>query len=139
MVHKFGLNPNYKPIRQKRRNYSVEILVAIREEVKKLLDTGFIREVQYSDWLSNVVLVKKSNGKWRMCIDFTDVNKAYPKDSFPLLMIDLLVDSTSRHKLLRFMDAYSDYNQILISLEDEEHTSFMTNQGTYCYRSYLLV
>ncbi|GMH13234.1 hypothetical protein Nepgr_015075 [Nepenthes gracilis] len=134
MVHKLGLDLDRKPVRQKRRNHSVEKLIAIREEVKKLLDAGFIREVQYPDWLSNVVLVKKNNGKWRMCVDFTDVNRACPKDSFPLPRIDLLVDSTAGHELLSFMDAYSGYNQIRMSPDDEEHTSFMTDQGTYCYR-----
>ena len=65
---------------------------------------GFIREVYYLDWLANGVLVKKANGKWRMCVDFTDLNKAYPKDSFPLPRINQLVDSTARHNLLTFMD-----------------------------------
>ena len=65
---------------------------------------GFIREVYYLNWLANNVLVKKANGKWRMCVDFTDLNKAYPKDSFPLPRINQLVDSTARHNLLTFMD-----------------------------------
>ena len=83
-----------------------------------MLIAGFIREVYYSKWLANVVLVKKANGKWRMCIDFTDLNKAYPKDSFPLPRIDQLVDSTAEHKLLTFMDAFSGYNQIKMAEED---------------------
>ena len=65
------------------------------EEVEKLLTTGLIREVYYLEWLANVVMVKKSNGKWRMCVDFTDLNHAFPKDSFPLPMINQLVDSTA--------------------------------------------
>ncbi|GMH31593.1 hypothetical protein Nepgr_033437 [Nepenthes gracilis] len=109
---KLGVDPRHKPVKQKHRNYSTEKLVAIREEVKKLLDAGFVREVQYSNWLANVVMVKNKNGKWRMCVDFTDLNKACPKDSFPLPRIDQLVDSTSSHELLSFMDAYSGYNQI---------------------------
>jgi hypothetical protein len=80
--------------------------------VQKLLQVGFIREVDYLELLSNVVLVKKSNEKWRMCVDFTDLNKACPKDSFPLPRMDLLVDSTSGHELLSFMDAFLGYNQI---------------------------
>ena len=63
------------------------------DEVTKLLAAGFIREVHYPERLTNVVLMKKANGKWRMCVDFTDLNKAYSKDSFPLLRIDQLVDS----------------------------------------------
>ena len=83
---------------------------AVIEEVTKLLIAGFIREVYYPDWLANVVLVKQANGKWRMCVDFTDLNKACLKDSFPLPRIDQFVDSTAGHKLLTFMDAFSRYN-----------------------------
>ena len=74
--------------------------------------TKFIREVYYPDWLANVVMVKKANGKWRMCVNFTDLNKACSEDNYPLLRIDQLVDSTAGHKLLNFMDAFSIYNQI---------------------------
>ena len=95
---------------------------------------GFIREVYYPEWLANVVLVKKANGKWRMCVDFTDLNKACPKDSFPLPRIDQLVDSTAGHKLLTFMDAFSRYNQIRMTEEDQKKTAFITSQGLYCYK-----
>ena len=80
------------------------------------------------------MLVKKSNGKWRLCIDFTDINKACPKDSFPLPRIDLIMDATAGHELLSFMDAFSGYNQISMDPNDQEKTSFVTAQGTYCYR-----
>ena len=76
------------------------------EEGEKLLEADFIREVFYPDWLVNMVMVKKSNGKWRMCVNFTDLNKACQKDSFPLLRIDQLVDSIAGHKLLSLMDAF---------------------------------
>ena len=99
-----------------------------------MLTAGFIREVYYSEWLANVVLVKKANGKWRMCVDFTDLNKAYPKDSFPLPRIDQLVNSTVGHKLLTFMDAFPGYNQIKMTEEDQEKTAFITSQGLYCYK-----
>ena len=79
-------------------------------------------------------MLKKSNGKWRTCVDFTDLNKACPKDSFPLPRIDQLVDSTDRHKLLSFMDSFSGYNQILMDEENQEKTSFVTSQGLYCYK-----
>ena len=91
---------------------------AISDEVEKLLATGFIREVYYSNWLANVVMVKKSNGKWRMCVDFIDLNKACPKDSFPLPQIDQLVDSTAGHSLLTFMNVFSCYNQIMMDEDD---------------------
>ena len=86
--------------------------------MEKLLEAGFIREVFYPEWLANVVMVKKNNDKWRMCVDFIDLNKACPKDSFPLPRIDQLVDSTVGHKLLSFMDALSGYNQIMMDEED---------------------
>ena len=79
-------------------------------------------------------MVKKSNGKWRMYVDFTDLNKACPKDSYPLPRIDTLVDSTTRHKLPSFMDAFSGYNQIKMNEEDQEKTSFITSQGLFCYK-----
>ena len=107
---------------------------AIKEEVHKLTLAKFIREVYYPDWLANVVIVKKANGKWRMCVDFTDLNKAFPKDSYPLPRIDQLVDSTAGHKLLSFMDAFSRHNQIRMDEVDQEKTSFVTSQGLFCYK-----
>ena len=80
------------------------------EEVEKILGASFIKEVFYPDWLASMVMVKKNNGKWRMCVDFINLNKACPKDSFPLPRIDHLVDLTARHKLLCFKDAFSGYN-----------------------------
>ena len=104
------------------------------EKVDKLLFANFIREVYYSEWLANVVMVKKSNGKWRMCVDFTDLNKACPKDIFPLPRIDQLVDSIAGHELLSFMDAFSGYNQIIMDKQDQEKTAFITSQGLHCYK-----
>uniref|UniRef100_A0A2N9HHU0 Uncharacterized protein n=1 Tax=Fagus sylvatica TaxID=28930 RepID=A0A2N9HHU0_FAGSY len=122
------------PVKQKRRVFAPERNNAIMEEVDKLLAANFIREVFYPDWLANVVMVKKSTGKWRMCVDFTDLNKACPKDSFPLPRIDQLVDSTAGHKLLTFMDAFSGYNQIVMDESDQEKTSFITSRGLFCYK-----
>ena len=90
--------------------------------------------MEYSEWLANVVLVKKANDKWRLYIDFTDVKFACPIDSSPLPRIDLIVDATAGHELLSFMDAFSGYNQMSMDPDDQENTSFITGQGTYCYR-----
>ena len=79
-------------------------------------------------------MVRKNNRKWRMCIDFTDLNRTCPKDNYPLPRINTLVDSTARHKLLSFMDAFSGYNQIKMKEEDQEKTSFVTSQGLFCYK-----
>ena len=118
-------------MRIKWRIFAPECNKAVTEKVEKLLEAGFIRKVFYPDWLANVVMVKKNNGKWRMCIDFTNLNKAYLKDSFPLPRIDRLGDSIASHKLLSFIDAFSGYNQIFMDKEDQEKTSFVTNQGFY--------
>ena len=107
---------------------------AIKEEVQKLTVVKFIRGVYYPNWLANVVIVKKANGKWRMCVNFTNLNKAYPKDSYPLPCIDQLVDSTAGHRLLSFMDAFSRYNQIRMDKADQEKTSFITSQDLFCYK-----
>jgi hypothetical protein len=100
--HRLNVNPNCRPVKQRRRTFTLERNQAIADEVKKLLEAGFIREVDYPEWLANVVLVKKASGKWRMCVDFTDLNKACPKDCFPLPRIDQLVDSTTGHEVLSF-------------------------------------
>ena len=134
MVHRLNVSPAFPPIRQKKRVFAPERDKAIAEEVQKLQEADFIREVYYLDWLANVVMVKKASKKWRMCVDFTDLNKACPKDSYPLPRIDELVDSTARHQLLSFMDAFSGYNQIRMCEDDQEKTSFVTSQGLFCYK-----
>ncbi|KAI0529371.1 hypothetical protein KFK09_001920 [Dendrobium nobile] len=115
--------------------HSIQFIVqVIEQEVDKLLDAGFIREVNYHNWLANIVMVRKGSEAWRMCIDYTYLNKDYPKDSFSLPRIDQLVDTTSGHQMLSFMDAYSRYNQIKMNPTDEEATSFQTGRGLHCYR-----
>ena len=116
--HRLNVSPSFKSIKQKRRSFTPERQKAINEEVIKLLQAGALREVEYLEWLANVALVKKANDKWRLYIDFTDINKACPKDSFPLPRIDLIVDATASHELLSFMDAFSDYNQISMNPSD---------------------
>ncbi|XP_072088241.1 uncharacterized protein [Arachis hypogaea] len=134
ICHKLPVNPSARPIRQKKRNLGDERRKAAEVETKKLLEAGFIRELRFSAWLANIVMVRKSSGKWRMCVDFTDLNKACPKDGYPLPNIDRLVDNTSGFPVLSFMDAYSGYNQILMHLEDEEKMAFVTDQGNFCYK-----
>lgn len=133
--HKLCIKIDAKPVRQKRRNMGPERRLAVQKEVEKLLVAGFICPVEHPEWLANPVLVKKSNGDWRMCIDYTDLNKAYPMDHFPMPKIDQLVDSTSGHVFLSFMDVFLGYNQIMMNKEDEEKTAFTTNFGLYCYRA----
>ena len=99
MVHKLNVSLSFPPIPQKKQVFDQERDKAIAEEVRKLQGVEFIREIYYPDWLANVVMVKKANRKWRMCVGFTDLNKACPKDSYPLPRIDVLVDSIARHQL----------------------------------------
>ncbi|XP_058183967.1 uncharacterized protein LOC131301614 [Rhododendron vialii] len=132
--HKLNVDPIVRPVKQKKRAIAPERNEAAAKEVDKLIQAESIREVLYPDWLANVVMVKKSNGKWRMCVDFTDLNKACPKDSFPLPRIDSLVDSTAGHELFSFIDAFSGYNQIQMHEGDQEKTSFITDRGLYCYK-----
>ena len=98
-------------------------------EVNKLLAANFIREVYYPEWLANIVMAKIANGKWRICVYFMDLNGACPKDSFPLPRIDQLVDSTTGHKLLTFMDAFFGHNQIQMIEEDQEKTESLVKDS----------
>jgi hypothetical protein len=106
---------------------------AIRVEIKWLLAIGFIKEVYHPDWLANTVLVPKKNKEWRMCVDYTNLNKHYPKDPFGLPQIDEVIDSTAGYELLSFLDCYSSYHQIPLKREDQIKTSFIMPFGAYCY------
>nr|KYP60498.1 Transposon Ty3-G Gag-Pol polyprotein [Cajanus cajan] len=134
LCHKLSISKEATPIAQRRQKTGEERKAAIEVEVSKLLDARFIREVHYTTWLANVVMVRKLNGKWRMCTDYTNLNKACPKDAYPLPNIDRLVDGASGHKFLSFLDAYSGYNQIRMHPQDEEKTAFITEMANYCYR-----
>ena len=116
--HALQLVPGSKPAKQCLCRFDDERRRAIGEVITKLWAAGFIREVYHSDWLANPVLVKKKTGKWRMCVDYTGLNKACPKDHFPLPRIDQIVDSTSGCEILSFLDAYSGYHQIMMKESD---------------------
>ncbi|BFG35230.1 hypothetical protein CerSpe_215040 [Prunus speciosa] len=132
--HRLSINPAVRPVRQKRRAFDPERYEAMKTEVEKLRSIGFIKEVDYPMWLANVIMVRKLKKGWRMCVDYTNLNRAYPKDSFPLPRIDQLGDVTVGHALLSFMDAYSGYNQIFMHPDDQAHTSFITDRNLYCYK-----
>ncbi|GJX44771.1 reverse transcriptase domain-containing protein [Tanacetum coccineum] len=128
-----GSDLTEKTRKQKKRGQAAERNVAINDEVSKLVTAGIIREVHYHDWLSNPVMVKKSDNSWRMCVDFKDLNKACPKDGYPLPEIDWKVESLCGFPFKCFLDAYKGYHQIQMAEEDEEKTAFITNQGIFCY------
>jgi len=133
MCHHLSINTRVKSVVQKRRKFVGEKREIVDQELKKLQIVGYIREIQYPTWLANVVLVQKSNGKWRMCTDFTDLNKAWPKDSYLLPSIDMLVDGVAGCDLLSFMDAYSGYNQIPMHPGDVEKTAFRGSLSNFSY------
>lgn len=130
--HKLRVLPECMPVQQKKWKLGVARQIVVREKVTKLLTTWQIWEVHCPEWVVNPVLIPKANGSWRMCIDYTDLNKA-PKDPYPLPNIDVLVDSTVGFKYLCFMDAFAGYNQIKMHPADEEKTTFVTEHGLFCY------
>ena len=105
---------------------SKEHIDAVKDEVRKLKQVGAIKEVFYPEWLANIVVVKKKSGKWRVCVDFINLNKACLKDPFPMPWIDQLVDATVSHPQISFLDAFQGYHQIPLVLSDQEKTAFMT-------------
>ncbi|KAL2253428.1 UNVERIFIED_CONTAM: Retrovirus-related Pol polyprotein from transposon 17.6 [Sesamum indicum] len=133
IVHRLNVDPSMRPVQQKKRTFGGEKNAIIEGEVNKLLRVGYVSEVQYTDWLANVVVVPKPGGKWRMCTDFTDLNKACPKDPYSLPRIDVLVDSIAGYKIFSMMDAYQGYHQIYMATEDRIKTSFVTDRGIFCY------
>jgi ribonuclease HI len=132
--HQLNTDPHSKPVQQRARRSAPVHAEAVQKEVERLLQAGAIREIQYPTWLSNTVVVKKKNGKWRVCVDFTNLNQACPKDPFPLPKIDQLVDATAGHDRMSFLDAFQGYHQIALSTEDREKTAFITPLGIYCYK-----
>ena len=124
ITHKLFVDKDAKSIQQKKRRFAPKRQQVIKEEVDKLVSARLIKEVWYLTWLANVVLVKKADGKWRMCVNFTNLNKACPKDHYTLSSIDRLVDSISGHAVVSFLDAISGYHQIMMDLEDVEKTAY---------------
>ena len=108
-THKLSINPT-RPVKQAPRVFRHEVELQIKDEIEKLLKAGFIKPIKHPTWLANVVPVKKKNGQIRVCVDFRDLNKACPKDEFPLPNVDTLIDSTSGHQTFSFMDGFSGYN-----------------------------
>jgi hypothetical protein len=132
--HTLEVNKTARPIKQKLWRYEKDRKQAIEVEVCKLLAAGFIGECKHPVWLASPVLVPKKTGRLRMCIDYTDLNKHYPKDSFPLPRIDQVVDSTAGSVLLCFLDCYSGYHQIALHPDDEDKTTFIMPHDIYCYK-----
>jgi hypothetical protein len=131
--HSLDILPHSRAVQQRLWRFDEERRRAIGVELRKLLEACFIKEVFHPTWLANPVLVKKKNEKWRMCVDYTSLNKACPKVRFPSPRIDQIVDATAGCELLCFLDAYSGYHQINMKKSDQLATSFITPFGMFCY------
>ena len=134
ICHHLNVNPSITPKRQPPRRPSKEHVEAVKSEVTKLKQAGATKEVFYPQWLANTVVVKKKIGKWRVCVDFTDLNRACPRDPFPMPRIDPLVDAAVGHPRMSFLDAFQGYHQIPLALDDQEKTAFVTSVGNYHYK-----
>jgi hypothetical protein len=131
--HTLETDEKIVPKKQKLRKMSEEKVKAIEPEVQRLQDAKVIREVKYPVWLANNVRVKKKNGKWRMCVDFTNLNKACKKDNFPFERVDKIMDDAANSEMLSLLDMFSRYHQIRVHREDEEKMSFITPFRTFCF------
>ncbi|RDX87775.1 hypothetical protein CR513_30710, partial [Mucuna pruriens] len=132
--HKLPLLLGSTPIRQQLQRMKPEVALKIKEEVEKQWNVGFLEVANYPQWVADIVPVPKKVGKVRMCMDYRDLNRASPKDNFPLPHIDVLVDNTAQHAFFSFMDGFSGYNQIMMLPEDREKMMFITLWGTFCYK-----
>ena len=126
MEHRLPLKPECPPIKQKLRRTHPDMEVKIKEEMQKQIDVSFLVTAKYPQWVTNIVPVPKKDGKVHMCVYYRDLNKASPKDDFPLPRIDMLVDNTAKFNVFSFMDGFSGYNQINMAPEDMEKTTFIT-------------
>ena len=133
VAHSLNVEPGTRPVVQPMRTFHPEVEAQITQEVKKLISAGFIKPIQHPRWLSNIVPVKKKNGQIRCCVDFCNLNKACPKDEFPLPNMNLLIDSATGHAMFSFMEGFSGYNQIFMSPKDVEKTAFRTPIRNFYY------
>jgi hypothetical protein len=131
--HSLGIDPSVRPKKQRLRKMPDEKPEAAKAKVHRLLEAKLIESIAYQTWLANVVMVQKKNRKWHMCIDFTSLNKACPKDNFPLPRIDKIVDCAAGCEVMSLLDYFLGYHQIHMKEKDKASTSFITPFGTYCF------
>jgi hypothetical protein len=122
--HQLPLKKGFRPFQQRARQMKAEVLEEVKKEVEKMLEAGFIRPCRYAEWISSVVPVQKKDGLWRVCVDFRDLNRAIPKDEYPMPVVETLINAVAGHKILSFMDGNAGYNQIFMAPEDIHKTTF---------------
>jgi hypothetical protein len=124
--YRLPIKPGFKPYKQPCRNFNFDIYDRVKEEVNRLFDAKFIRPSLYANWISNIVPVeKKGTKKLRVCIDFSDLNRATLKDEYPMPIADFLVNVASRHRILSFLDGNVGYNQVFTAEEDIPETALI--------------
>ena len=133
-VHQLMVKHGVRLIKQAQRWFWPELVSQIETKIDKLIEPSFIRKVKYPTWISNIVPVKKKNGQIHVCVDFRDLNNACLKYDIPLPIMELMIDATTGHEALSFMDGSSGYNQIWMMPRNEELTAFHTPNGIYCYK-----
>ncbi|XP_070014746.1 uncharacterized protein [Nicotiana sylvestris] len=133
-VHYLAIKKGARPVKQAQRRFRPDLDPFIETEVNKLIEAGFNRKVKYPIWVSSIVPIRKKNGQIRVCVAFRDLNNACPKDEFPLLIPELMINATTGYEAMSFMDGSSGYNQIRMTPKDEELTAFRTPKGIYCYK-----
>lgn len=127
MSHRLAIHPSVRPVAQRKQKVGKLKRITIDEEVENLYIIGFITKTRYPTWLANMVLVIKADKKWNMCVDFTNLNAACPKDPYLLPDINHPIGRSSGYWVLSFMNAYSGYNQIKMDQLDAPKTAFMSN------------
>jgi hypothetical protein len=129
--HRLPIKPGYRPFAQHPRKVDVKILDTVKAEIERIIEAGFIRPCRYATWISSIVPVWKKSGKLRICIDFRDLNRATPKDEYPMPVAEMLIDAAAGHKMMSFLDGNAGYNQIFMAEEDVYKTAFRCPQGLF--------
>jgi hypothetical protein len=122
--HRLPLKNGFQPFQLRARQMKAEVLVEVKKEVEKIIEAGFIRPCRYAEWISSVVPVQKKDGRWQVCVDFRDLNRATPKDEYPMPVAETLINTAAGHKILSFMHGNAGYNQIFMAPEDINKTAF---------------
>jgi hypothetical protein len=133
VIHEIKTYPDAKPIRQRLHPVHPRKAAAIKLEVEKLIKADFIYPMALTDWVSNLVPIDKKQGTIRVCVDYRDINKACPKDNFPIPFIDQIVDNCTGSEIFSLMNGFSRYNQINIVHEDQHKTAFICPWVTFSY------
>jgi hypothetical protein len=122
--HRLPLKKGFRPFQQRARQMRTKVLEEVKKEIEKMLEVGFIRLCRYIEWISSIVPIQKKDGRWRVYVDFRDLNRATPKDEYPMPVTEMLINTATGNKILSFMDGNVGYNQIFMALEDIHKTTF---------------